>query len=328
MLLPNSFPVAFAMLLVGMIFWGSWTNTYRIAKNWPLELFHLDYSLGIFLVALSAAVTAGTYFSPPSFGQNLLHADPSSWVWAAGGGLLVNAGNLTLMVGINRVGMAVAFPISVGLSLAFGTFLSYLITPKGNPLLLGLSVALIFSGVLTNSLAYRCRTKDDLTTRRPKSGLGICVVSGILFTFSGPMVAKAISSPKPLAPYGACVLYASGSLIISGPLLLFFVHHPIEGKPFSLADYFRGSLRNHAAGWLGGALWGGGMLFTFLPAGEVGMAIALTVGQADPLVASLWGIFLWHEFRDSPRRARILLTAMFLLYIGGLYTIGQCYQTK
>jgi glucose uptake protein len=326
MLLPDAFPVAFAMLLVGMICFGSWTNAYKIAQNWRLELFHLDYSFGVFLVAVLAAATVGTYFSPPSFGKNFLNADHSSWFWAAGGGVLVNAGNLMLMVGINRVGIAVAFPISVGLALVIGTYLSYLITPKGDPLLLGVSVVLIFCGVLTNSFAYRCRAAENFTSRRSKTGLGICVVSGILFTCSGPMLAKALSSPRHLAPYGACVLYAFGSLIVSGPLLLYFMHHPIEGEPLSLTDYLNGSFRNHAAGLLGGAIWGGGMLLTFLPAGVVGIAIALAVGQADSLVAALWGIFVWREFQNSPTRVRILLTIMFVLYIGGLFTIILCYR--
>jgi glucose uptake protein len=326
MLLPAAFPVAFTMLVVGMICWGSWTNAYKLAHDWRLEFFHLDYSLGLFLIVILASATVGTYFSPPSFGENLLRADHSSWLWAAGGGVLVNVGNLMLMVGISRVGMAVAFPISVGLSLVFGTFLTYQITPKGDPLLLALSVGLIFCGVLTNSFAYRYRATDKLTTHRLKSGLGICIASGILFTCSGPMLARAMSSPSPLAPYGACVLYSLGSLIVSGPLLLHFLHHPIEGMPISLADYFTSSFRNHAAGLLGGVVWGAGMLFTVLPAGMVGMPIALTIGQADSLVAALWGIFVWHEFQNSPPRARILLTVMFILYLGGLCTLGLSYQ--
>lgn len=326
MLLPTAFPVAFTMLVVGMICWGSWTNAYRIAREWRLELFHLDYSLGLFLIAMLASATLGTFFSPPSFGENLRRADHSSWLWAAGGGVLVNVGNLMLMVGINRVGMAVAFPVSVGLSLVFGTLLAYRITPKGDPFLLALSVGLIFCGILTNSLAYHYRATDNLTTQRLKSGLGICIVSGILFTCSGPMLARAMASPSPLAPYGACALYSFGSLIVSGPLLLYLMHYAIEGKPISLADYFTRSFRNHAAGLLGGVVWGAGMLFTFLPAGVVGMPIALTIGQADSLVAALWGIFVWHEFQNSPPRARILLALMFIFFLGGLCTLGLSYQ--
>lgn len=326
MLLPHSFSTAFTLLIMGMIFWGSWPNSYRITQDWRLELFHLDFSIGMFLIAILAALTAGTYFSPHGFGQNFINSDHSAWLWTVGAGAFVNVGNLMLVAGIRKVGMAVAFPVAVGLSLVLGTFLSYWVIPKGDPLWLGLGVALIFSGVLTTSLAYRYRPEEENSSRRSISGLGICVISGILFTCAGPMVAKSLSSPRPLVPYGVCFLYGFGSLLAAPPLVLCFMRHPIEGGPISFADYSGGSLRNHAAGWLGGALCGGGMLFTFIPAGMVGMAIALAVGQADPLVAALWGIFLWREFHNSPARAHVLLVIMFFLYISGLIAIGHSYH--
>jgi drug/metabolite transporter (DMT)-like permease len=214
MLLPHSFPTAFMLLIVGMIFWGSWTNSYRITRNWRLEPYHFDCSIGLFLVAVLAVLTTGTYFSPPRFSENFLTADRSAWLWTVGAGVFVNAGNLLLVVGIKRVGMTVAYPVSVGLSLFLGTFLSYLVIPKGDPLWLGWGVALIFSGVVTTSLAYRYRAKEKHLTRRSMSGLGICVISGILFTCVGPMVAKSLSSPRPLAPYGVCFLYALGSILL------------------------------------------------------------------------------------------------------------------
>jgi glucose uptake protein len=326
MLLPHRFPVALAMMVAGMLCWGSWTNAHRIAHKWRVELFHWDYSFGIVLICLSAAATAGTFFGSPTFGENLLGADRTALLWAAAGGVCLNAGSLTLMVGISRVGMAVAFPIAVGLALVMGTLLSYMITPKGDPRLLGLGVALCLAAVLTNSIAYRYRTAEDKAGRGSMSALGICVVAGIFFTCSGPMVAKALASPKPLAPYGACVMFALGSLITAVPLLRYFMRRPIEGPPVTMTDYFAGSLRNHAAGLLGGCIWGGGMLFTFVAAGTAGMAIALAIGQANPLVAALWGVFVWKEFQGAPPRARSLLALMFALYIGGLISISLSYN--
>jgi len=323
---PQSFPLAFTLLIVGMVLWGSWINAYRFAQNWRLELFHIDYSVGILVVAVLGTAGAGMCFGSPNALENFLAADRSAWLWAAAAGALVNAGNLALMAAISQVGLTVAFPVSVGISLILGTFLSYWVMPRGDPRLLALSVTLILAGVLTNSYAHHCRARHALTRNRSRSGLGICIASGLLFTCGAPMVAKALASRTPLEPYGVCILFALGSLMAAVPLLWCLARYPVEGERIAYRGYFQGSIRNHAAGLLGGALWGGGMLLTFVPAAMVGMAISSAVGQADPLVASLWGIFVWHEFQGAPVRAQIALAVMFALFIAGLVTIGFCYR--
>src|SRR5580658_6455239 len=117
---PQSFPLAFTLLIVGMVLWGSWINAYRIAQNWRLELFHIDYSMGILVVAVLGTAGAGVHFGSPNALENFLAADRTAWLWAASAGALVNAGNLALMTAINRIGMTVAFPVSVGISLILG----------------------------------------------------------------------------------------------------------------------------------------------------------------------------------------------------------------
>ena len=159
-------------------------------------------------------LTPGTYFLPHGFSENFLNSDHSAWLWTVGAGAFVSVGNLMLVAGISKVGMAVAFPVAVGLSLVLGTFLSYWVIPKRDPFWLGLGVALIFSGALTTSLAYRYRTRERHLTRRSIGGLGICVISGLLFTCAGPMVAKLLTSPRPLAPYGVCFIYGLRSILL------------------------------------------------------------------------------------------------------------------
>jgi glucose uptake protein len=215
----------------------------------------------------------------------------------------------------------------VGISLILGTFLSYWVMPRGDPCLLALGVTLIFAGVLTNSYAHHCRAGQATTLNRSMSGLGISIASGLLFTCGAPMVAKALASRRPLEPYGICVLFALGSLVAAALLLWGLQRFPMEGERIAYAGYLQGSVRNHAAGLLGGALWGGGMLLTFVPAAIVGMAISSAVGQADPLVAALWGIFVWHEFQGAPVRSQIALAVMFALFLAGLFAIGFCYRS-
>ncbi len=321
-----SFAIAFGMLVAGMICWGSWPSAEKITSNWRTEYFHLDFSLGIFVSSLMAVGIYRQSASGSVFLERLQAADGSAWLWALGGGALTNAGNLALLAGIRRVGIAVAFPISVGLSIMVGTLLTYLVDPMGNLWWLGAGIGLIFSAVAMNSVAYGRRATDTASQHRPIGDLGICVLAGALFMCSGPMIAKAISCAKPLDPNGACVLYGLGSLLMAGPMLLFLADHPIADGRYSFGPYVRGSLRNHAAGWLGGAIWGAGMLLVFLPANFVGPALALAVGQADPLVAALWGVLIWREFRGTSKATSMLLAGMFVLYAAGLICLGLSYQ--
>ncbi len=326
MLLPGSFSAALLLMLLCMICWGSWTNCYRLARNWRLEFFHADYAAGLFLIAVAAAVTAGSMFGPHTFLDNLRAADSTALICAAAGGVALNIGNFLLMAGIARVGMTVAFPISVGFALVVSTVLSYLIQPLGDPWLLGLGVALVFCAVLANSLAFKLISKTQ--RRQSNGGLTMCFAAGLLFSAAGPLVAQALSTARPLSPYGTGVLYAGGSLAVTIPLLLYLSRRPLDGPRFSGGDYRSGSARNHLAGFAGGIVWGGGMVFGFLAAGFAGMAVAGAVGQANPLVAAAWGVLVWKEFRGATRRTYLVLSGMVILYGAGLILLARSLEAR
>jgi glucose uptake protein len=324
MLLPETFPAALAMMLVSMACWGSWTNAWRLARRWRLEFFHCDYAIGVMLAAAAAALTAGMLFGQPDFLDNLRTASPAAMGYAVAGGACLNIGNFLLMAAIARVGMTVAFPVAVGFSLVVGTVLSYLVHPLGDPALLGGGVAMVFCAVLVNSLVYRSASAGK---QHGRGGLAMCLAAGVLFSLCGPLVAKALTAPDPVAPYGAAVLYAGGSLLITAPLFVWLLRRPIEGKgPLALAGYLGGSARNHLAGLAGGVVWGSGMVLNFIAAGLAGMAVAGAIGQANPLVAAAWGIFVWREFRGAPRRTHALLALMIALYSGGLALLSLSFR--
>ena len=324
MLLPETFPAALAMMLISMVCWGSWTNTWRLARRWHIEFFHCDYAVGVMLAGAVAALTAGTLFGAPTFFDDLRAAGGDAMAWAAVGGACLNLGNLLLLAGIARVGMTVAFPVAVGFALVVGTVLSYLVHPKGDPALLAGGVALVFLAVLVNSLVYR--STQASRKAHAAGGLALCFASGVLFSLCGPMVAKALTAPRPLAAYGVSVLYAAGSLVVTAPLLVYLLRRPIEGGPLALGDYLGGSARNHLAGLAGGLVWGTGMVMNFIAAGLAGMAVSGAVGQANPLVAAAWGIFVWREFRGAPARTQALLALMIALYSGGLVLLSLSFK--
>ena len=59
MYIPQSYPVALAMMLVSMLCWGSWANTQKIDKAWRFELYYWDYMWGIAVCALLFGLTMG-----------------------------------------------------------------------------------------------------------------------------------------------------------------------------------------------------------------------------------------------------------------------------
>jgi glucose uptake protein len=77
----------------------------------------------------------------------------------------------------------------------------------------------------------------------------------------------------------------------------------------------------HLVGVLGGVIWGLGTALSYIAAGKAGAAISYALGQGAPMVAALWGIFIWKEFKGAPRSVDLLLGLMFILFISGLGAI-------
>src|ERR1700704_1048056 len=151
----HSLGIALFMMITSASCWGSWANTYKGVKNYRFELFYWDYAVGIFLVSVVLALTMGsTGHDASSFLNNVHTADTSNIVNALIGGALFNLANLLLVAAIDMAGLAVAFPVSIGIALVVGTVLSYVLQPRGNATLLALGVACAFIAVLLDGKAY------------------------------------------------------------------------------------------------------------------------------------------------------------------------------
>ncbi len=200
--------------------------------------------------------------------------------------------------------------------------------PRGNPVFLGIGVAMVFAAVLLNSLAYRAAAGHREKQTTPKAGLVLCLIAGALFSGFGPLVGKSLSTAVPLSPYGVCLFFTLGALLTTIPMMTYFMRHPVEGTPLTLQHYLAGSSSQHLAGLVGGFIWGLGTTSTFVGANSVGIALAYAIGQANPLIAALWGVFVWHEFKGAPGKARVLLAFMFLLYVSGLSVLAASFNSR
>ena len=122
-------------------------------------------------------------------------------------------------------------------------------------------------------------------------------------------------------PYSAFFIFAVGIFISSFIINTIMMKKPVVGAPVTYKEYFRGSFGTHMVGVLGGVIWGLGTALSYIAAGKAGAAISYALGQGAPLIAALWGIFIWKEFKGSTKTVNILLTLMFVLFILGLGAI-------
>jgi glucose uptake protein len=324
MFIIESYTTAVLFSILTMLCWGSWANTQKLASsNWRFELFYWDYVIGIVLLSLIFAFTLGSSGNQGrSFVADLQQADQGALASAFWGGIVFNAANILLGAAISISGMAVAFPVGIGLALVIGVGVNYLQNPEGNVALLFGGVALVILAILLNAGAYRSLPKD--TSKGPIKGLILSIVAGILMGFFYKYVADAMfldfTNPLPgkLSPYSAVFLFSLGIL---GSNVLFntlLMRRPFVGSPVSYADYFKGSLKTHLTGILGGMIWCMGMSFSIIASDKAGPAISYGLGQGATLVAAFWGVYIWKEFKDLPPSKHILLRLMFVLFIMGI----------
>ena len=60
------------------------------------------------------------------------------------------------------------------------------------------------------------------------------------------------------------------------------------------------------------------MSFSMIAGTKAGFAISYGLGQGATMVAAIWGVFVWREFRGAPAGTNRLLGLMFLGYVAGL----------
>lgn len=317
-----SYPIAVAFCVLTMFCWGSWGNAQKLAGNWPYRHFYWDFIIGMVVFAAVFGLTSGSCGgeSPWNFLANLKQASWSNVGFALLGGLIFNAALILLVKAIDMVGLAVAFPVCNGLSIALGTAVNYFVAPKGSPVWIFGGIALITLAVLANAWAG-CRKSplasqplNCLTSQLPAKGLAVAVVSGVFMSFFYSFVARTIdmdfTAPAPKA--GMLTPYVAFFLFVVGTFLSTFFLNPVRPSA-----YFKGG-KAHLAGLLGATVWGVGTCLSFVSAGPAGAAIAFGLGQGATLVSAIWGIFVWREFKGSPRSVAVLNAVFFLLFIAGL----------
>lgn len=329
---PTSFDVALLLMLLTAVCWGSWANSFKGTRNYPFELFYWDYILGVLLCSLVIAFTLGSTGSGgEGFLQNISRADTSNLFYAILAGVIFNIANVLLVAAIEIAGLALAFPIAIGIATGVGVLLSYGLQPKGSILLLAVGVVLAVVAVLFNANAHRILDRHRhgrSTTAQTGSALGvkISIISGLLMGGFAPFVARAMTAGHSLTPYSTSVMFAVGAVLCCLVFNSYLMKRPLRGEPVAFSGYWKAGTRNHALGILGGIIWGLGGCFNFIAAGLVGVPISYAIGQSAPLIAAGWGVFVWREFAGAPAPAWRALTLMALFYFAAICTIAFAYD--
>ena len=326
MFIISDYPLAVIVSFLTMLCWGSWANTQKlITQSVPTTIFYRDYTYGILLLSLLLAFTLGSLGEQGrSFIPDLKQADTQNIFYALIGGFIFNIANILIVVGIELAGLSVAMPVGIGLALILGVVVNYILAPVGAVGLLAAGVFFIFLAIVFSALAYQAKATTDqsVSTR----GLVISLVGGFLMSFFFYFVARAMAvdfaNPAPglLTPYTALVLFSLG-VVISTPLFLpvlrRFTSKPADGE----INYGDVSRRSHRIGMIGGMIWCLGMASSLLASGAAGYAISYGLGQGATIIAVLWGVFIWYEFRSAPVISTRYLMGMGLCYVLGLVLI-------
>ncbi len=359
MILPTTDVSALLLLLLSFVCLGSWANTFKLTgTRWRFELFYIDFAIGALLLCVIAAFTLGTLGPDLAFSDRMLVAGRTAQAFVVGAGFVFNLGNMLLLAAVSLLGVASAFPLSVGVALVVTSLFHF---HRGNFILLIIGIVLMIVAVVLDARACRLRDRSASKTHRvavkatvtapptvapkpsgvrlaPKAapgktrarktnkGLLLAVLGGIALGLFYPAAANGTSGEFGLGPYAGMLMLSIGILISTFIYNFYFLNIAIDGPPTSFGAYFKGNVRQHLLGFGGGALWAIGALCAALASVPAQTAphraagIILPVGSV--LLMMLWGMLAWKEFATAGRQAKLALSLAALLFACSVILFG------
>jgi glucose uptake protein len=330
MIIVHSYPIAVALCIVTMFCWGSWANTLKMEpRSYGFGLFYWDQAIGYFVLPLILGLTFGMFgHDGRTLFADLEQGSASAYLWALLGGVVFNLANILFMAALDLAGMAVAYPVAIGIALVEGVLINYIAQPKGNaPLIFG-GVALIMVAIVLDGLAYRACQDQSAGPGQVRKGLLLAISGGILMGLFYFLVQRSVSldftnlEPGKFGPYAAVIVYSFGSMASCLVFNTYFMRHPVKGKPVTYSDYFgAGTLRYHLIGALGGVINGIGVTSNFVASKAASPAIAYGLGQGGTMIAAIWGVCIWKETKGASRNVQLMIGAMFVCFLAGLFML-------
>jgi glucose uptake protein len=345
MILPASLASVLILLVLAAVCTAAWPIFQKLTGKWRFELFYYDFSFGVLVCALVAAFTMGQFLPKElSFSDNFLIASKRQMVWGIGAGIVFNLGNILMAGALSVSGLSAAMPMTLGVALIVESIWSYIANPTGfSAVLLLLGVVLVVVAVIALAFGYSSyidarrqaavkaaalhpdpRAKKAAVAE-PGAGRSILlsVLGGLILGFFPPLLDFSRESDSGVAPYGLAILFASGVLISSLFYIPFFLNFPVDGPPIELADYFKGTGRQHLLGLIAGIVLMAGLLCGFtvygVPSGaNAGAALTYAGNHGAILMAILLGALLGRDFRGAGVGVKMLLLGAGVLFAAGI----------
>jgi glucose uptake protein len=316
---PKTYAVQLALMITSMCCWGSWANTLKLTPGWRFQSFYWDYVVGLFFASLAFGTVLG---GGAEFWQGLTAPSLLAIGYALLAGIIFNAANQLLVAAIDLAGLAVAFPIGIGLALVIGVLLNYLLAPAANPVLLFGGVLLVAIAIVVDAMAYRQRERDSGTVS--KRGIFISLLCGVLMGVFYPFLTRAMQGDGALGAYTVVPYFAIGVALCALPLNYWLMKRPFTGTSVEFSNYTEAKPVWHLWGAMGGIIWCAGLSANLISsrAQMVGPAVSYAIGQGATMISAAWGVFIWREFRNAPKIVNVLLPLMFVLFIVGLGLIA------
>ena len=340
MTLPTTYLSALLVTILGLIALGSWINALKLTGKWRFELFYFDVALGVAVAAAVAAFTLGTLGSDGfTFLDDMMRAGKRNMAFGAAAGMLFNLGYMLLVGGVSLAGMAIAFPLGLGMALILSSLLSYFSRPQGQPIMVFIGLGLVALALILDMVTHRLlsmrkeiqRMKaGEHRTLKPRiswRALLVSFIGGLLIGALGPLLSMAKTGDTGLGPYSLVVMFSVGILFSTFVFNLYLMNLPLSGRPLEILEYFRGRLRQHAIGLLGGAVWAMGIIASLVATSapeeaQVARGTSFALLESAPLLAALWGLAAWKEFKEADARTTSLLVLMLFLYLAGLVMLA------
>jgi glucose uptake protein len=340
MILPQTFGMVLLLLILGMVCLGSWASAFKIAGKFRFELFYIDFAVGAMILALIYAFTVGNSgYDGFSIMDDLSHSGKRQWFYGLLAGVIFNFGNMLLMSSVSVSGMTVAFPVAFGTALTLSTIVGIIGGPLGNTTLLATGCVLLVLAIIVDAIANNmlgvlrhevlARAGKVKSTRRPKTfkGVILAIVGGLLLGAYSPLIDSARAGEVGMGPFSLAVMFTLGLFFSTFVFSIFFINLPVEGEPAEIGDYLKATFKTHGKGMLAGAVWSTGTVALWVTAVNPDLLkqhreLGLFLSQGAPLVAALWGLLVWKEFRDGDVRVKSMAALMLILLAVGLVMLS------
>jgi glucose uptake protein len=294
--------------------------------SYGFPLYYWDQAFGYLLLPLLVGLTFGSFgHTGRTLLQDLAQGSLSSFEWAILGGIVFNLANILFTSASHVAGMAVAFPIGIGIALVEGVVINYIAQPKGNPVLIFTGVALITLAIILDALAYRNQQGLGSEPGVLAKGVSLAFAGGILMGLFYYLVQRSISvdyirlDPGKFGPYAAVLMFSAGSFVSNLVFNSYLMSHPFKGAKVRYSEYFsKGTLKYHLIGIFGGLINCTGTTSNFIASKTASPAIAYGLGQGGTMIAAVWGVFIWKEFEGASKATKAMIAAMFVLFLAGL----------